>query len=105
MSFISVIEQIGTDVLKGLGIFAGIAIAAAPIVTTFNPAAGTILGLVANTILQVEQLIPGQGKGAIKKPITTTIVQANLPAGSTLTPAQLSAMIDALVAAFNALAG
>ena len=69
MGFISIIKEIEADVLKGVEIFAAAGAIVAPVVTALDPPLGAAMSLVANTILQVEQMIPGTGKGVVKKQI------------------------------------
>lgn len=101
MSFISILKTIALDLEHGIFIAANVGQAASPIITAIDPAAGIILALVCNSIVQVEQLVNVPGKGPAKKQIVTEIINATYP--TTPNPAQLSTMIDALVATFNAL--
>ena len=65
-------------------------------IPTLGPAANTIIGSIA----AVEQLIPANGNGAAKKAIVTSIAAATHP---TVPPASVSAGIDGIVSALNAL--
>lgn len=105
MSFISIIEKIAADVTKDIEIGAAFGMAAAPIVTALDPPVGAVLTLICSSIIKAEQLIPGDGKGSIKKQLASILVTANTPAGGPApTAEQISATIDALVAALKAMA-
>ena len=103
MSFISIIEKIGHEILKGVEVASEIGIKIAPVVTTLNPPVGTALSIVCNTIIQIEQLIPVPKSGSVKKQIATEIIKLNLPQG-TISDDQLSKSIDAIVVLLNILA-
>jgi hypothetical protein len=99
-SFLSILKTVGADLEKGIFIAANAGQAATPIVTALDPPIGVMLGLLCNSILQVEQLVPGAGLGPKKKQLVIDIVGAN----GIVDPTAFGAAIDGLVATFNALA-
>jgi hypothetical protein len=96
MSWLSVIGKIFTGVQTATNAIAPVA----PIIEAI-PTVGGIFGVIFNTVVQVESLVPQPGKGAdVKKPVATTLINAQVPG---LDQAQLSAAIDSLVAALNSM--
>lgn len=96
MSFLSVLKTIGH-------VFAGVATTIAPLdpligaIPVVGPLAVTILGAIS----AAENLVTAAVAGPVKKSIVTAIVNANHPG---VDQASLSATIDKIVAAMNALA-
>lgn len=95
MSFMSVLKTIGHD----FGIGVAVATKLEPVIGEI-PVVGAPINLVLNAITAVEQLVPTAGAGAAKKSAVTTLVNAS----TTIDPAVLSAVIDDVVSALNALA-
>ncbi len=90
MSFWSTLSKVFTVVSK-----------AAPVVSLINPAAGAILGSIISAIVAIE---PQGLSGADKKTAVTSVANAVAAAnGFAINQAQLSALIDGLVAALNKL--
>ena len=100
MSFLSILKTVAVDVEKGIFAVANVGQAATPIITALDPPAGVLLGLIFNSIVAIEQLVPEKGAGAKKKPLVVGILGAN----GIQDPAAFGAAIDGLVAALNAVA-
>ena len=118
MSFISIIKGIG----KGIEKVAGVAVSVAepviqlatPFVTILNPAAGAILGKIGTLVAGMETMVTSAQSGALKKQTVAQIAVAEIPQlaeiinqfgpNVKIPQAELSAVIDASVASYNAIA-
>ncbi len=100
MSFLSVLKAIPLDVGKALLGAAGVGQQLAPAVEAVNPGVGAGLALVSGLVIMFEQLIPGIGKGAVRKPIVAQVVAANAPAAD---QAVVAKQIDDFVVTMNTL--
>lgn len=96
---------------KGVGIAAGIGQQFAPVVSAFNPAAGSLMALICTSVIKAEAAYPAPQSGAAKKAaVMDNLMQAlNLAsamAGKTL-PAdaekQLSVAVDSIVVVLNSI--
>ncbi len=118
MSFISILAGIGRGIVnageKALGIAATVVSVTQPFVAILGPEAAAIDGVVVKAITGAEMLITTAQAGVARKATATQIVEAELPnvqaliasygSGFMIPQAELSALIDASVAAKNALA-
>jgi hypothetical protein len=96
MSFLSILKKIGTtaeSITKAAVPFEPLIAAAVP--------NGTLVDAVLNGVVVAETLIPQAAAGAQKKAVATALVQSAAPAAPA---AEVSAIIDATVAALNAFA-
>lgn len=95
MSFLSVVKSIGHAITGGVQVGQQLA----PVIGSI-PVFGAEANLVINAIAAIEGLLPQSGLGASKKAAVTAVVAAAHP---TIDGPTLSAAIDAMVAALNAL--
>jgi hypothetical protein len=95
-SFLSFFQHLNTDVKKGITV-------AQPFVQYAGliPGFGTAFTTIFNTVATLEGLIPTSGQGTVKKATAMAAVNAQVPG---LNQTHLSASIDQLVAALNAIA-
>ncbi len=112
MSFLSVLKSIGTGVENVFGKATAIVTPLEPVINVIP--GGAAFSTIFNSVVGVEQLFAGIGTqataaapatvSAAKKSIATQLVTATLPAGTpVLTPEQMSAAIDQIVAGLNQL--
>ena len=118
MSFISIIKGISKGIEKVAGVAGSVAEPviqlATPFVTILNPAAGAILGKIGSLVAGMETMVTTAQSGALKKQTVTQIAVAEIPQlaeiinqfgpNVKIPQAELSAVIDASVANYNAIA-
>ncbi len=118
MSFLSIIKGIGKGIEKVASVVEkGVEPAiqlATPFVTILNPAAGAILSKVGTLIAGVETMVTTAKQGTLKKQTVAQIAIEEIPQiaevaaqfgpNVKIPQAELSAVIDASVASYNAIA-
>ena len=113
MSFGAVLKTIGKDVLKGLGVAAAVETTLGPILQVVLPAPiSAIAKIIDNAVMTAEATITTAQAGVAKKESVTQIIVDEIPnveaiistygPNITYDKAKLSAAIDSVVAAKNA---
>lgn len=114
MSFWKTLGRIFTGAEKVVEVAAPVLATIDPLVGLINPAAKAIMDKITHVTVSTESMIQTAQAGALKKQTVTQILEAELPqlqdvitqlgSGLTIPTAELSAAIDASVAAENAIA-